>query len=128
MLVLQVDSLLVYGNRGDRRVSFDAKITISTDNTDLPLTMDAWMYSSTGPATIQSAQQAQFELPMQGIPVGNYGLVICVSFNGINIDDIEQWILDIRPSSDEGILYSLVWPFCFFQAFLVNIILALYIV
>ncbi|KAK3809496.1 MAG: hypothetical protein J3Q66DRAFT_354035 [Benniella sp.] len=62
---------------------------------------------STGPATIQSAQQAQFKLPMQGIPVGNYGLVICVSFNDINIDDIEQWILDIRPSSDEGMLYSL---------------------
>jgi len=45
---------------------------------------------------------------MKGIPVGNYGIVICVSFNDTNIDDIEQWILDIRPSNDEGKLYSLV--------------------
>jgi len=60
---------------------------------------------------------------MQDIPVGNYGLVICVSFNDINIDDIEQWTLDIRPGSDKGMLYSLVWPLWSFQACLVSLIL-----
>jgi hypothetical protein len=63
----------------------------------------------TGPVTIQSAQRVQFELPMDDIPVGNYGLVICTSFNNIKLDDIDQWILDVRPG-DNGMLYSLVRP------------------
>ncbi|KAK3809504.1 MAG: hypothetical protein J3Q66DRAFT_354065 [Benniella sp.] len=55
---------------------------------------------------IQSGEQVQLELPMDGIPVGNYGLVICASFDNIDLNDIERWILDVRPG-DNGMLYAL---------------------
>jgi len=71
---------------------------------------------STGPVIIHGAQQAQFKLSMHGIPVGNYDIVLCVSFNDTNIDDIEQWILDIRPS--DGKLYPLVMSLQARQAFI----------
>jgi hypothetical protein len=66
-------------------------------------------FSPTKPVVVGAEQQIQIMLPMKdNIPIGSYELVICASFKNTNLDDVNQWTLDVKSADNVGKMYQMV--------------------